>query len=229
MSDPQCSVKIRIYNRILYETICEYARKGCFKRGDTVETGFLSSPKYPLENLSSILRSDKNDSNYEIFIIDPFRGNVYDIPEGVYDILPCLLLNLAPIFIWDNDNNDSFAAFREDLLSKKADIDKHFDQVLWEAEWLDNRYSWDGIYKWTEKFSYNRFQDKSEHTKTVYKLGLDLEADLISPEHAYDRDRIIWAIKERSKYSDFDWNSLPYDDTLIDRKGFDDTDWDLKD
>lgn len=221
MSDPKSYVNISIYNKKLYAFLLKYAKKDCFKRDNLIVTSGSPSCSYPRENLSSMMRRNTNNNNYMIHIFDPFQGDIYHVPEGVYDIVPCLLIYLANMFVWDQGNHDAFVTFRDDFLSKKADIEKHFDKVLWEIEWLDNRYSWDGIYKWTEKFYYDRFQDESEHTKTVYKLGLDLEDDLIN-NTKYDKDdelkdfmdsersRAIDAIKERSKYSDYDWNSLSY-------------------
>ena len=211
MSDPRRYVSISIYNKKLYTFLLEYAKKGCFRRDNLIRTSGSSSCPYPKENLSSIMCDNTDDQDYRIEIFDPFLGNGSCVPEGVYDIVPCLLIYLSYMFRWDQGDHDSFSVFRQDLLSKKADIEKHFDIVLWEVEWIDNRYSWDGIYKWTEKFSYNRFEDNSKHTKTVYKLGLDLEDDLKNrPMDDNEKSRVINAIKERSKYFDYDWNSLSY-------------------
>lgn len=233
MSEPKCYANISIYNKKLYAFLLEYAERGCFKKDNLIITS--SSGKYPMENLSSMTCHNTDNLNYKIDIFDPFYGNVDNVPEGVYDIVPCLLIHLGYMFRWDQGNHDSFATFRDDFLSKKADIEKHFDKVLWEVEWIDNRYSWDGIYKWTEKFCYDRFQDESEHTKTVYKLGLDLEDNLINRTKDvaddelkefmdYERSRAIESIKERSKYYNYDWNSLNYCGKVIEFPSFNCTD-----
>ena len=120
--------------------------------------------------------------------------------------LICFLIYLAETFHWERN---SFLEFKESFLKEQSEIQKCFDKVEWEAEWIDNRYSWDGIYKWTEKFCYDRFSDRSEHTKTTYKLGLDAEKYLESG-HCDEDEKYLYeqAIKERSKYSDYNWDEL---------------------
>ena len=205
MSDPRCIVHIKLYNKKLYDFLERYAQRGFFQRDKVIMTASSGDVIYPVENLLDIEKREW-DENFNIHIIDMFGGDVYHVPEGIYDVIPCFLIYLAEMFHWERD---SFLEFKESFLKEQSEIQKCFDKVEWEAEWIDNRYSWDGIYKWTEKFCYDRFSDRSEHTKTTYKLGLDAEKYLESG-HCDEDEKYLYeqAIKERSKYSDYNWDEL---------------------
>ena len=93
-----------------------------------------------------------------IRINDPLEGSVYHVPEGIYDVVPCFLIFLSNMYKWDYS---VFMDFKSRILKERKEIEKCFDKITWKAEWIDNRYSWDGIYKWTETFTYDRFSDES--------------------------------------------------------------------
>jgi hypothetical protein len=205
MSDPRSRVLIKLYNKQLYDFLARFAQKGLFQKDKLIITSSSDGREFPFENLSEIGKREW-DENTDICIIDRFGGDVYHVPEGIYDVIPCFLIYIAGIFEWEKD---TFLEFKECLLKEQSEIVKSFDKVVWEAEWNDNRYSWDGIYKWTETFCYDRFSDCSEHNKTIHKLGLDADKYLDSG-YCDEDERPLYqqAIKDRSKYEDYDWDAL---------------------
>ena len=107
-------------------------------------------------------------------------------PEGIYDVLPCLLIFLGVTLEW---KPDQFAEFRKGILEKAADIERGFVRV----HWATNIYSWrpdfDGTYETTEVFSYDMAEDVARFSKETLRYCVE-------------------EYKSHGKYHDFDWKSL---------------------
>ena len=122
MSDPKCIVHIKLYNKKLYDFLERYAQRGFFQRDKVIMTASSGDVIYPVENLSDIEKREW-DENSNIHIIDMFGGDVYHVPEGIYDVIPCFLIYLAEMFHWERD---SFLEFKESFLKEQSEIQKCF-------------------------------------------------------------------------------------------------------
>ena len=203
MSDPNCAMRINLYNKKLYDFLERYARKGLFQKDKLRVLLCPEDTEYPVENLSDIGKKEWNE-NDGIFIKDLYGDYVGHVPEGIYDVIPCFLIYLAWLIKWEKD---TFLEFKESLLQEQSEIVTGFDKVIWEEVQIEHRVYWDGVYYWTAKFNYDRSSDTSEYTNTIHKFGLEapkfLAEDDWSEKEIYEE-----AIKEQSKYYDYDWDAL---------------------
>lgn len=205
MSEPNCAARINLYNKKLYDFLERYAQKGLFQKDKLHISSDPAISEYLVENLSDIGKKEWNE-NDGIFIMDRFGNQVGHAPEGIFDVIPCFLIYLAWAYDWEED---TFLEFKESLLQEQSEIVAGFDKVMWEEVWLVRRVYWDGVYKWTAKFNYDRSSDTSEYTKTIHKFGLEAPK-LLAGDYRPEKERDIYeeAIKDQSKYYDYDWDAL---------------------
>ncbi len=213
MSVSKRKVHIELYNKKLYDILKTFAKKGFFDKYRPTQIFFSSLTR---ENLSYMLEQDPfNRSKVYIEIVDLFgTTQEYDGPEGIYDVIPCFFVFLSYLFQWEYE---SFLEIKSALLNEQTEIAECFDKVFWEEECFgDTESPWDGMIRRTEKFSYDRFSDMSEHIITTNKWGVDAKEGFRYlnngvDDDEYDRDegkKLMDAIKKRSKYHDYNWDEF---------------------